>query len=69
MISFLMGAVERHINSLPAEHEVSDITRRLGSVEAGVGIVNTSIEGVNAGLKRVERIMDLLLQHQLEKGV
>lgn len=62
-----IAGVERRLGAIPSEHDINDLTRRLAAVETGVAVVQTTIEGVNAGLKRVERGVDLLTQYQLSK--
>jgi hypothetical protein len=62
-----VASVEKRLGAIPSEHDVSDLTRRLARVETGVAVVQTTIEGVNTGLKRVERNVDLLIEHQLRK--
>ncbi len=62
-----MGTMEKHIVGVPSEHDVSDLTRRLGTMETGVAVSQASIEGVNAGLKRVEHLVQMLVDHQLRK--
>lgn len=60
----VMG-MERHLANIPNEHDVNDLMRRLGNVETGVAVVQTTINGVNAGLNRVEHTVALVLEHQL----
>jgi len=62
-----VGALERRFGDIPSEHDINGLTGRLARVETGVAVVQTTIEGVNTGLKRVERNVDLLIEHQLSK--
>ncbi len=59
--------LERRFGDIPSEHDVNDLTKRLARVETGVEVVQVTINGVNTGLKRVEKNVDLLIEHQLRK--
>jgi len=60
-----MTGVEKHMVGMPTDHEVTGLMQRMGKVETGVAVVQSTCEGVNAGLKRVEHTVGLLLDHQL----
>jgi Protein of unknown function (DUF2730) len=62
-----MTGVEKHVAGMPSDHDMGNLMQRLGKVETGVAVVQTTVEGVNAGLKRVEHTVGLLLDHQLRK--
>lgn len=63
-----VNGLERQMATMPSEHDMADLTRRLGAVETGVAVVQTTVEGVNAGMKRVEHTVGLLLRHQLQRN-
>lgn len=60
-------SLKERLGTLPSEHHVSDLTRRMGGVETGVAVVQTSVDGLSTGLKRVERVMDQMLQRLLQE--
>jgi hypothetical protein len=60
--------VEKHLVALPSAGEVRDLTGRLARVETGVAVAQTTIEGVNAGLKRVESLVRVLVDQGLRKS-
>jgi len=62
-----VSGLRERLGALPNEHDVSDLTRRMGGVEKGVAVVQETARGMEAGLKRVEHTMGMLLQRMLEK--
>lgn len=63
-----VDGLEKRVVTMPSEHDLTDLTRRLGTVETNVAVVRTTADGINAGMKRVERTVDQMLQHLLTKG-
>ncbi len=60
--------VEKRHASLPTQGAIDDFARRLSGVERDAAVIRAEMSGVNAGMKRVEHTVGLLLEHQLEKG-
>lgn len=63
-----VDGLEKRVVTMPSERDLTDLTRRMGTVETDVAVVRTTAEGINAGMKRVERTVDHVLRHLLTKG-
>jgi hypothetical protein len=58
--------VEQQIRQMPNHQDIAVLGARLGDVERGVAVAREAIVGVKEGLSRVEHMMGLLLQAQLD---
>ena len=58
--------VEQRLALIPTHADMKAVTDRVASVERGVAVVQTSIDGVRESIARVEHMTDLLVKHQLE---
>jgi hypothetical protein len=63
-----VSAVEARIAEGPTGDDMRELYRRMGSVETQMASATTAIGGVDHGVKRVEHMLGLLLQHELARG-
>lgn len=59
--------VEKHIGAMPSEAAFRALADKVGDVNTRVAVAQTTIEGVGAGLKRVEHTTSLMLDRMLER--
>lgn len=62
-----LDEMEATLRGQPTDADLSALMERVQKVEIGVGIVQASQNGILEGLKRVEHLLDLLLQDRLRK--
>lgn len=62
-----VDAIEQALATLPKSAEVTALTARVASVEKHVAVVGATLDGVANGVRRVEHMMDLLVQNELKK--
>lgn len=60
-------AVETRIATMPDHADIRNLAARVGAVESGVAVMTEKARGIEQSLGRVERSVDLLVQHQLEE--
>jgi hypothetical protein len=59
--------LERGISHMPSHLDIQSLGSRLGDVERGVAVAREAIDGVKAGMGRVEHMMGLLIEAGLDK--
>ncbi len=63
-----LDAVETTLRAVPTQADLRLLLDRVQKVETGIGVVQASQDGIADGIKRLEHMVDLLLQHQLSKS-
>lgn len=59
--------VEERIANLPHHDDVRVLSDRVAETEKGVAVVGEQVRTVAAGVTRLERMTELLVQHQIGK--
>ena len=67
-VSARIGEVEKQLAGAPTGEDMRGLYDRMRLVEVGVAQAGTAIGGVSDGMKRVENMLSLLVQNELEKG-
>lgn len=62
-----VARVEETLKLAPTSADMSALTARVANVETGVAVSKETLNGVSAGITRVEKMVDMLVQHQLKK--
>ncbi|MDG3442458.1 hypothetical protein [Nitrospirillum amazonense] len=62
------AAVEAEIRHLPDQDALTDLRDRVAGVETELKGATAGIEGLHALMERIERPLNLLLEHHLKKG-
>lgn len=60
-----VAQVEARLSSMPSHGDMAHLSARVGEVERGVAVVGEAVRGTGEVVKRVERMVDLLVRHQL----
>ena len=61
-------AVEHRLAEGPTGEDMRELYRRMGAVETGVAGAASAIVGMGDGIRRVEHMLGLLVQHELQRG-
>jgi hypothetical protein len=59
--------VEEEIQAMPTRDDVAGLRAQLFGVSERVAVVNASLNGLQSGVTRIERHLDLMMQSQLER--
>jgi hypothetical protein len=62
-----LGKIEIKVNAMPAADEIHHMARRMGAVEAGMARLSAEVAGVQHGMTRVERQLEVLTRHLLDE--
>lgn len=62
-----LSIIEARINAMPPAAEIHSISRRMAAVEAGIARLSAEVEGVQHGMTRVEKQLEVLTEHLLAK--
>jgi hypothetical protein len=57
--------LEHKVDAAPRHSDFQALSARMGAMETSVAVVREAVEGVNAGVKRIEHMTDLLIRNQL----
>ncbi len=60
-----LHAVEKRLQLMPTEHDMSAALARITEIERGVSRMAAAFARVDEGIQGVRRTVDLLLRHQL----
>ncbi|GGG30882.1 hypothetical protein GCM10010964_18510 [Caldovatus sediminis] len=61
-----LAQVEARLTGMPSHDDIARLSARVGEVERGVAVVGEAVRGTGEVVKRVERMVDLLVRHQLQ---
>lgn len=61
-----MADVEQRLSQLPTQQDLNAVGARMGAVEKAVGVVDAKLDGMAAGVRRAEHMLDLLLDSALK---
>lgn len=63
-----MEGVEAQMRQSPTHADMSKLSERLSIVERGVAVGNAELGGLRDGMARIERDLNLLVQHHIKTG-
>ncbi|EFH11616.1 DUF2730 family protein [Pseudoroseomonas cervicalis] len=63
-----LDAVENRLAAVPSHDDFRHLAGRVGQVERQVDVVAADVRGITSAMARVERHLDMLVQHHLPKG-
>jgi septal ring factor EnvC (AmiA/AmiB activator) len=62
------AAIKTDLAHLPNQEDIADVKDRIAAVEGSVQALSATIDGLRQVLERVERPLNLLVQHHLKGG-
>lgn len=62
-----INELEAKLSSVPTHDDVRRLGDRLSAMETGVASIGAEVRGMRDGINRVERDLNILLQHELNK--
>lgn len=63
-----MEGVEAQMRNAPTHADITKLSERLSIVERGVAVGNAELGGIRDGMARIERDLNLLVQHHIKTG-
>ena len=63
-----MEGVEAQMRLAPSHADIIRLSERLSVVEKGVAVGNAELGGIRDGMARIERDLNLLVQHHIKTG-
>lgn len=63
-----MEAIEAQMRQAPTHADMAKLSDRLSVVERGVAVGNAELSGIRDGMARIERDLNLLVQHHIKTG-
>jgi hypothetical protein len=63
-----MEGIEQQMRQAPTHSDMSKLSERLSIVERGVAVGNAELGGIRDGMARIERDLNLLVQHHIKTG-
>jgi hypothetical protein len=63
-----MEGVEVQMRQSPTHADMAKLSDRLSVVERGVAVGNAELGGIRDGMARIERDLNLLVQHHIKTG-
>jgi predicted nucleic acid-binding Zn-ribbon protein len=63
-----MEGIETQMRQSPTHADMAKLSERLSTVERGVAVGNAELGGLRDGMARIERDLNLLVQHHIKTG-
>lgn len=63
-----MEGIEAQMRLAPSHADITKLSERLSTVERGVAVGNAELGGLRDGMARIERDLNLLVQHHIKTG-
>jgi hypothetical protein len=63
-----VAVIENELQHLPKADDIKELTNRVGAVEQTMSGFGAQLDGLREVLERVERPLNVLIDHQLKRG-
>lgn len=60
------AAIKANLTHLPSQDDIADVKERIAAVEGSVRALGATIDGVREILERVERPLNILIEHHMK---